>query len=288
MAGSAAPGTGGNAVVYGHNKKVIFGNLPYLSLGQKIYIKTKDDKIHIYEAYKKDFVSPDKIDLVSPTDHEELTIFTCWGVFDSQRVVIKARPDFSSSPVMACSPDEDSLAVVDPTGWKLPSNWSYNLNPSSVPSSVGSSSLAPMALDAFSKWQDASGQKVIFSQGSNNSATRQAYDGKNIIAWGRVGGSALAVTYTRYYASSGQVVDVDTIFNKKFPWSYSGNPLCADTLKYDAGNVLTHELGHWLGLDDHYTNDYLENTMYGYASKGEAKKYTLTSGDKSGTYSIYQ
>lgn len=89
---SARPGMGGNTVIYGHNKKVIFGNLPYLSLGQKIYIKTADGKIHIYEAYKKDFVKSDRVDLVSPLDHEELTIYTCWGLFDSQRVVIKAKP----------------------------------------------------------------------------------------------------------------------------------------------------------------------------------------------------
>lgn len=89
---SARPGSGGNVVIYGHNKKAIFGNLPYLSLGQKIYIKTTDDKIHVYEAYKKEFVNPDRIDLVSPTDQEELTIYTCWGLFDLQRVVIKAKP----------------------------------------------------------------------------------------------------------------------------------------------------------------------------------------------------
>jgi len=89
---SARPGTGGNIVIYGHNKKVIFGNLPYLSLGQKIFLKTGDGKIYTYETYQKDFVAPDRVDLVSPTDKEELTIYTCWGLFDSQRIVLKARP----------------------------------------------------------------------------------------------------------------------------------------------------------------------------------------------------
>jgi sortase (surface protein transpeptidase) len=79
-------------VIYGHNKKVIFGNLPYLSLGQKIIIKTKDGKTYTYEAYQKDFVGADRIDLVSPTNTEELTIYTCWGLFDTQRAVLKAKP----------------------------------------------------------------------------------------------------------------------------------------------------------------------------------------------------
>lgn len=94
--GSASPGTKGNIVIYGHNKKLIFGNLPYLSIGQKISLKTESGKIYQYEVYKKDFVKPDRMDLVSPTNHEELTIFTCWGLFDSQRVVVKARPLYNS------------------------------------------------------------------------------------------------------------------------------------------------------------------------------------------------
>jgi LPXTG-site transpeptidase (sortase) family protein len=89
---SARPKGGGNIVIYGHNKKIIFGNLPYLSIGQKITLKTEDGTLHNYEVFQKDFVKPDRINLVSPTDHEELTLFTCWGIFDSQRVVVKAKP----------------------------------------------------------------------------------------------------------------------------------------------------------------------------------------------------
>jgi LPXTG-site transpeptidase (sortase) family protein len=89
---SARPGTGGNTVIYGHNKKIIFGNLPYLSIGQKIFIKTTSGRIYTYVAYQKDFVGSDRVDLISPTKTEELTIYTCWGLFDSQRAVVKARP----------------------------------------------------------------------------------------------------------------------------------------------------------------------------------------------------
>lgn len=89
---STPPGAGGNTVIYGHNKKVIFGNLPYLSIGQKISIKTQSGKVYNYITDEKYFVGPDRVDLVSPTNHEELTIYTCWGLFDSQRVIVKAKP----------------------------------------------------------------------------------------------------------------------------------------------------------------------------------------------------
>ena len=89
---SAPPGTSGNTVIYGHNLTSIFANLPYLSVGQKIIIKTKSGKLYGYIADQKYFVGPDRVDLVSPSNSEELTIYTCWGIFDSQRVVIKAKP----------------------------------------------------------------------------------------------------------------------------------------------------------------------------------------------------
>jgi len=95
LANSARPGAGGNTVIYGHNKKAIFGSLPYLSIGQKVIVKTQDGKLYTYEVYKKDFVRPDRVDLVSPTNYEELTLFTCWGLFDSQRVVVKAKPMYN-------------------------------------------------------------------------------------------------------------------------------------------------------------------------------------------------
>lgn len=88
---SAAPGSGGNTVIYGHNKQIIFGNLPYLSIGQKIVVKTKSGKIFNYISTEKLFVGPDRVDLVSPTNDSELTIYTCWGIFDSQRAIIKAK-----------------------------------------------------------------------------------------------------------------------------------------------------------------------------------------------------
>lgn len=93
LSSSAVPGTGGNTVIYAHNKKVIFGNLPYLSIGQRISVKTKSGKIYNYIASEKHFVKPNRVDLVTQGNTEELTLFTCWGVFDQERVVIKAKLD---------------------------------------------------------------------------------------------------------------------------------------------------------------------------------------------------
>lgn len=198
------------------------------------------------------------------------------------------RPTKDESAALVCDlADPDSVAVVGGAGWKLPSSWTYNLNPSSVPSAVGGSNLPTIAGNGFADWTTAANNNITFIKGSDTTISRQAYDGKNTIAWGRTSGSALGVTYVRYYASTGQVVDVDTIMNKKFPWRWSNSNVCAESTAYDAENILTHELGHWIGMDDEYDTAYQHNTMYGYGSKSEVKKNTLTTGDTTGAAAIY-
>lgn len=214
--------------------------------------------------------------------------------------VYRARPDRSTPPSIVCNlPDPDSTATVGPTPWRLPTGtWVYTLNPSSVPSSVGSANLAIMANDAFGRWSSATGaaNKILFSQNSSYTiATRASLDAKNIITWGRTQGTALAVTYIWYNKNTGIAVEVDTIMNSKFSWNWS-NPetwtspdaTCANANAYDAQDILTHELGHWLGLNDMYNAENYQNaTMYGYGSKAEIKKDTLSTGDLVGTAAIY-
>ncbi len=202
-----------------------------------------------------------------------------------------SKPTSAQSSLLVCTlPDPPSDAVVPKTPWHLPSTWTYTLNPSSVPSSVGSSNLTTIASSAFGQWMGAVPGKVNISRTSFNTlANRARFDGQNIIAWGRTSSSALAVTYTWYYTSTGQAVEEDTIFNKQYPWFWNSlNSACADSNSYDAQDILTHETGHWMGLDDTYTDPYINNTMYGYGSKGEVKKDTLTAGDINGVKAIYQ
>ena len=51
--------------------------------------------------------------------------------------------------------------------------------------------------------------------------------------------------------------------------------------------LLTHELGHSMGLNDEYDTTYVDNTMFGYGSMTETKKDTLTTGDIIGVKSLY-
>jgi hypothetical protein len=71
-------------------------------------------------------------------------------------------------------------------------------------------------------------------------------------------------------------------FNSDYTWSTSGQ-----SGSYDVQNIATHELGHWLQLNDLYGGSDSEKTMYGYASKGETKKRSLETDDKNGIKYIY-
>lgn len=196
-----------------------------------------------------------------------------------------------SNPVLACT-DPDSSAVVGPTGWKLPNGtWTYQLNVGSVPSSVGvgSTNFSTLAGNAFNAWQAAQG-KVTFTRGVDTTANRQALDFKNIVSWGRTSGTALAVTYTWYYTATNIVADVDTIMNQKFVWSWTDPAAYQCSLysnTYDSQDILTHEIGHWMGLNDHKASEYQHNTMYWSGTTGELKKDTLTTGDINGVKAIY-
>ena len=198
------------------------------------------------------------------------------------------EPKQVTTSSLTCT-DPESNAVVGVTGWHLPTAWTYRLNVNSAPPQVGQINFATLSEASFQTWQDATAGKVTFQRGADTSVNKTALDWQNVVSWGRTSGTALAVTYNRYYPSSGLVADVDTIFNKKFSWSWTPYQpdICGSTNSYDAQNILAHELGHWMGLDDEYEASYAENTMYGWGGKGEIKKDTLTIGDKANLTTIY-
>jgi LPXTG-site transpeptidase (sortase) family protein len=92
LASSAQPGQGGNVLVYAHNKKNLFGSLKEVKEGDIITIHTTAKTKHQYQVREILTVNPQDISIAMPTDHEVLTVYTCTGFLDSQRLVVKAYP----------------------------------------------------------------------------------------------------------------------------------------------------------------------------------------------------
>lgn len=197
----------------------------------------------------------------------------------------------TTPPQTICTIDNNTSNLITIfTGWHLKSgNIIYNLNKNSVPASVGANNLSAITTNSFHAWSNTNvGSKVTFTEGSPVYSNKATLDSKNIIAWGNTSASALAITYTWYYPSTGEVAESDTIFNNNYSWAWSGGSnTCAVSGYYDAQDILTHELGHWMGLGDNYDTTFADHTMYGYGSLNEVYKNTLTQGDTTSVNSLY-
>jgi LPXTG-site transpeptidase (sortase) family protein len=90
--GSANPGSKGNVIIYAHNSEKLFGKLTDVKAGVRIAIRTTDSILHQYTVTSTEWVTTGHTELLAPTDTEILTLYTCAGLLDSLRVVVRAVP----------------------------------------------------------------------------------------------------------------------------------------------------------------------------------------------------
>ena len=93
-----------------------------------------------------------------------------------------------------------------------------------------------------------------------------------------------------YISGTGEIVDADIVLNSYYKWGIADGDESTNDLKnkFDIRNIITHEAGHWSGLDDIYDSAYSAITMYGYTSYGEEIKRSLEPGDIAGVQFVYQ
>ncbi len=92
LTASALPGSPGNIIIYGHNKRTIMGNIRALKGYEKITLTLADGTSKLYQAQSMKEVSPTQTDLLKQTDSEVLTLYTCSGLMDARRFVVRAIP----------------------------------------------------------------------------------------------------------------------------------------------------------------------------------------------------
>jgi hypothetical protein len=97
---------------------------------------------------------------------------------------------------------------------------------------------------------------------------------------------AIALTFTAFRVSSGELLDADIELNGEGFDFVLADEGCAEAV--DLRNVMTHEVGHLLGLDHPpRTPRNVETTMFGNAPLCETTKRTLAEGDIEGLCTIY-
>ena len=112
-------------------------------------------------------------------------------------------------------------------------------------------------------------------------ATIGKYDGKNVIGFGNLQTSVIAVTYLWYTTTT--IVEWDMKFNSRLAWGDAQT----DPTKFDFLGIACHEFGHTFGMDDIYDSSYAYVTMYGYGDVGQTFQRTLATPDITGLEYLY-
>ncbi|MCX8154024.1 MAG: matrixin family metalloprotease [Candidatus Bathyarchaeota archaeon] len=109
-------------------------------------------------------------------------------------------------------------------------------------------------------------------------------DRENTILWGNyMQQGVIAVTIIWSNRVTKEIVEFDMVLDTDFNWGDAEK----DSGVMDLQNIVTHELGHGLGLSDVYQSTAWQETMYGYATYGETIKRSLYYGDITGIKKLY-
>lgn len=91
LTSSSLPGTFGNSVIYGHNKKEILGNLPKVESGDTIYVVVANGNIVKYNVFETKQISKKQVEILNQSPDPRLTVYTCSGFLDQSRFVVIAK-----------------------------------------------------------------------------------------------------------------------------------------------------------------------------------------------------
>lgn len=146
---------------------------------------------------------------------------------------------------------------------------------------------------SFNTWNDVSCSDITFVEAGLVDRTELGLkcnadgtnDSINLILWPKdwaYSGSIYALTSVTFNTNNGVIFDADIEFNESFTYTNTDDITAIDV---DVENTLTHEIGHFLGLDHEDTIE--DATMYSMAPLGEIKKRDLHQDDIDGICAIY-
>lgn len=95
----------------------------------------------------------------------------------------------------------------------------------------------------------------------------------------------LAITVVTYEMASGRLLDADVVVNRNVVFNLLDEYSPSRQSSYDLAAVLTHEMGHVLGLGE--SHDDRMATMWPYADRGDTHQRTLSDDDEAGVIDAY-
>ncbi|HVL90974.1 MAG TPA: DUF5667 domain-containing protein [Actinomycetota bacterium] len=149
---------------------------------------------------------------------------------------------------------------------------SFVVNP--VQPWVTPSEAVAAAVAAARAWSDANPMVRVDYRGTTT-ALPALGDGVNQIGWGNPGATN-AVAQANILRVGDRVIEADIVLTASLPWATSHS---GAVKRYDIRSVLTHEFGHWLGLDHLEIAAASEQSMFSRPRPGDARGATLALGD---------
>jgi hypothetical protein len=175
--------------------------------------------------------------------------------------------------------------------------WKQNTVTVSVEDSVDLLGLDGEAFEAVVRaataWQNAPGilPTLVVQRGPNDAiGYRRSGKNKNTVHFAPDGdplaNGALAITVITFDAHAKEILDADVVLNGEHGFSFfERDSRDEGKATYDLQNVLTHELGHLLGLGEDMTD--VDATMYAFSQPGETGKRDLEVVDKDSIAALY-
>ncbi len=199
--------------------------------------------------------------------------------------LIKVHRDYGKPTPAGANCTNDGLTEGKSalTGWEVAGARTAYLNTSTVPAGLGS--VTGTLQTAFDVWLAGNAAPRI-TVATGGTATRYSANRTYDLLFGRMGGSAIAVTYT--WSWSDGFIESDVVFNSRVKWAQLGaeGDGCYETQPvYDLENIAVHEFGHVYGLG-HPDGDRFES-MHAYGFTGETLKRSPEDGDKAGMSQLY-
>jgi len=219
----------------------------------------------------------------------------------------------SAAAAVLVSPATAGAFELKQTSGGLPVRWTspgveFVIDASVLAAAAGGDQAVAAAAQA---WSGASGTPSL-STSPGKGATKPAIDGKNTIMFAPDGypeaGGALAITLLSFDDRTGDIVDADIVINGVHAFAVLAPGQRAPTgsiavsteggggdddsevhasnvPKFDLQHVITHELGHALGLGD--VQDHDSAIMYAYSMPDDASSRALTADDLAGVGELY-
>lgn len=160
-------------------------------------------------------------------------------------------------PAISYVPEIARSSPMTLAHWTSSPTW--RINPTIGSNVLGTTDPTSIIAASFNTWKAAPDVSSVVSgttQGATTTATAHSQsDGINLICFVctssdfGTGGDTLAITYTAYNTTTGQIADADLLFNPADDFLTNGATCPSGATCADLQTVATHEMGHFFGLD---------------------------------------